>query len=740
MKNALTLCAAACAAVCAAGEGPVGWDGSAPSELKVSADRMAADNVTGDLVATGHVRAVSAPVCLLSELVERRGDEYRFADPTLVTTCTNAACSLHWSATGGVTYRDGHGITAKNVVVRLFGVPVAWLPWWYYPLDTDYGWRVMPGYTGRWGAYLLSKYVYRIAGDYAPGAFGLSGSTRLDLRSENGVALGQGLRWQLGDFGRGRFNAYWAWDEDADRYDRRWTSSRKWHYENWSNKVHDERYGFMFEHRWEASERDSVRAEAAYYSDRYFRTDFLREGRRYGATTRFADGTANELAWEHNGDACGFGASVSGPLNSFYTGTSRLPEFYFDAMPQRVFATPFNYESESRIGWLKRDYAKHGSPSTFDAYRFGPGEWARYEAFRFDTYHRVTLPFRVGDVVSVVPRVGVRGTFWSSAGTENLTGYGRAHATHDGQWRMIVEGGVTFAARGRAELGDGWTHVAEPYLDVLAQEAHLIGARRGERPYVFDSLDASSDWLDQFAGRSRNLPYTWYGVTPGWRNAFRQTDERGVSRTVADIDLYAAVQFNDVDYTEGGANHRLTRRASDPNYGERGVRAMPGLRARWMPGEGTALASRAEYDTQSGCLAYADVSFRQKLSKEFKYAVSYIGRNQRRWDFSSTPYASGQTEDESFNHIRYSFLELELEQEVCDAFAWGPYVRWDFREDEVDEAGAWFDLRTDCLGFRFTVGYENDYRRVDGSRSGEDWRFGFFIYLRALGPSSGSPF
>ena len=67
-------------------------------------------------------------------------------------------------------------------------------------------------------------------------------------------------------------------------------------------------------------------------------------------------------------------------------------------------------------------------------------------------------------------------------------------------------------------------------------------------------------------------------------------------------------------------------------------------------------------------------------------------------------------------------------------------MRWDFREDEVDEAGAWFDLLTDCLGFRFTVGYENDYRRVDGSRSGEDWRFGFFIYLRALGPSSGSPF
>ena len=57
-----------------------------------------------------------------------------------------------------------------------------------------------------------------------------------------------------------------------------------------------------------------------------------------------------------------------------------------------------------------------------------------------------------------------------------------------------------------------------------------------------------------------------------------------------------------------------------------------------------------------------------------------------------------------------------------------------------DEIGAWIDFRTDCLGFRFSVSYENDFTRVDGSRYDHDWNFGFFVYLRALGPTSGNPF
>ena len=96
--------------------------------------------------------------------------------------------------------------------------------------------------------------------------------------------------------------------------------------------------------------------------------------------------------------------------------------------------------------------------------------------------------------------------------------------------------------------------------------------------------------------------------------------------------------------------------------------------------------------------------------------------------------------NENFNWAKYSYLGVELEHEICDAVAWGPFIRWDMRENELDEIGAWIDLRTDCLAFRFSVSYENDYTRIDGSEYEHDWSFSMGIYLRAFGDNAGSMF
>lgn len=733
-KSLLSAVAAAVAVAAGAAASPE------PRELKVSADRMAADNVTGSVVASGHVNAVLAPFRMKSESVSRIGGEYKFSEPTVLTTCTNDDSCLHWSVKGNVVYREGEegkDITVRDAVLRLWGVPVAWSPYWWQPLDTDYGWRVMPGYRSRWGGYLLTKYVYDVAGGFGEGEWGLKGSTRFDVRTKNGVALGQGVRWSLGDFGKGKFKVYYAWDEDADRYDKHWSSSRHWHYSNWGSTVPDERYGLMLEHRWEPTERDAVRLRAAYYSDSHFMRDFLRDA-RFGLENRYPGADRNELAWEHLENSFGLGVSVAGPVNDFYTGTARLPEAYIDVNPQPVWTTPLNYESQTRIGWLDRNYAKHGkASSTAIPFRYDPGEWADYQAFRLDTYHRLTLPFRAFDVLSVVPRVGVRGTYWSDSARENTTGYGRAGCLDDDVFRSIAEGGVTFAARGSAPIGEEWLHVVEPYADVLAQEAKYSGLRRNARALWFDSIDGSADWLDQFAGRSRNLPYSWYGVTPGVRNAFRREDDKGRWRTVFDVDFYAAVQFNDAEWTRGGKYHRLSRRQSDPNYGRDGEASVyPGVRASWRFSEDASLTGRAEWDGENDTVAYADVAFKNRFSDKLSATLSYSARDQRWWDFSSTPYDADAMRNEDFNWAKFSYAGIGVEHELCDAVAWGPFLRWDLRENELDEVGAWVDLRTDCLGFRFSFSYENDYRRIDGSRHDDDFRFGVGIYLRAFGPTT----
>ncbi len=719
--------------------------GAPTGELTITADRVAADNVTGALAATGHVRATAWPVILHSESITRDAEgKVVLAQPTLLTTCTNELDCLHWSATGEMRYQDQKYAMIRNLCVRLYGVPVLWLPVWYYPMNTDYGWRVMPGYTSRWGAYLLTKYVYDIYGDFEPGHVGIYGSTRFDLRSENGIAIGQGLHWQLGDFGRGNFRAYYAWDDDYGRYDRH-ADTRKYRYRWWSSDVSRERYGLGGDHRWEATERDIVYMKAAYYSDSLFTYDFERKT-AFMPNRRMADTYGNVAAWEHLEDGFGFGLSASGPLNRFYAGVANLPDAYFDVNPQSLFRLPVNYESQTRAGYYDRDYGEIGRTGGGNVpvgFRYNPGPWANYNAFRMDTYHRLTAPFRIADVVSAVPRAGVRGTYWSDTGRPGLQGTvadgkQRAGSTGDDAWRSVVEGGITFSARGVAQIDDRWSHVLEPYFDVLAQEANYSGLADGARPYFFDNLDGSTDWLDQFAGRSRNLPYSYTGVTPGLRNAFRRTDD-GVTRTVFDIDAYCAIQFNDTDYIGSDRAHRLVRNPEDPNYGEDSPKFVPGVRLGWQPDRDLSLAVRAEYDDEKDKIAYGSVSASYRANEKLRVYGQYHCRNQRRWDYASTDFVPADMKDETFNWAEYQFAEIGFEQDICDAIAWSPYVRWDLSENELDEIGAWMDYRTDCLGFRFYWAFEENYERVDRSTYECDFSCGFFIYLRALGPGMANP-
>ena len=195
---------------------------------------------------------------------------------------------------------------------------------------------------------------------------------------------------------------------------------------------------------------------------------------------------------------------------------------------------------------------------------------------------------------------------------------------------------------------------------------------------------------------------------------------------------------NDTRFTGGSRMHRLSGDPSDPNYGE-DPQVVPGIRARWLPNDDAALSVRVEYDTENDKLSYADLDWTRKLNGNFSYYAKYVVRNFRWWDFSSMPYDPVNMRDDEFNWANYQYVEVGCEHEICDSFAWGPYVIWDAGEGRLDEIGAWFDYRTDCLGFRFLAAYENEYERVDWSEEEDDWRFGFFIYLRALGPASGSP-
>ena len=704
-----------------------------------SADRIAADRLTGAAAATGHVHAVSEPFHLRANSASRDTDGVvHLDDPTSATTCTNQPGICHWELRGQIDYMDRKYIEGRNVWLHFYEVPVFWLPYFYYPLEGECNLRVMPGYLSKWGAYLMTKYVYRIAGDPAhhPDTWWMYGNTRFDLRYENGIALGESLDWNLADFGRGHFKIYYAWDENSDEYDLN-VLDRHHRYYNWGSNVERDRYMIELAHKWDITERDTLRLNGQITSDSYFRSDFMRRD-FWTIANEWMGYSGNEIAWEHNESPFGVGASVSGPLNDFYGGMARLPEVYLDVAPTPVFSLPVNYETENHVGYLTRRAAEYGNGDRRNPFAFNPGPWADYEAFRFDTYHRLTAPFKVADLVTVAPRLAYHGTLWSESGETDLTGWSDA-SNAGNAFRSILEGGVTFAGRGKAWLSQNWQHMIEPYLDLLAQQAWYDGIAGNDRPYVFDSIDASVNWEDQFAGRSRNLPYSYYGVTPGIRNAFDHMNEHGHLRTIADVDIYAALQFNHANWLGNNDFHKLAE-VGDPNYGKDDVYAAPGVRVRWMPTDDITLRAQAEYDADGNSLPLAQFSFSHAVSKDFSYFAHYIARNYRTWDFSSTPYSREYMNSEDLNKARFDDVYVGFTQHPIDWFAWSPFLRWDCRAGELDGVGSWFDYLTDCLGFRLVLEYRNKFTRIDGTEYDEDFHIGFFVYLRALGANTGDMF
>ena len=713
-----------------------------PRTFTVKADRIAVDNVTKAAVLTGHVEAVSEPVHLLSDLATRDADGVmRLNDPTSITSCTNHPGICHWALKGEVEYLDGKYVMARNVWLEFYELPVFWLPYFYYPLEGECALRVMPGYMSRWGAYILTKYVYEIAGDptHQDNTWWMHGNTRFDLRYENGVALGETLYWNFGDFGRGKFKIYYAWDENHDEYDTNgYTGYGARNWGNWGSNVDRDRYAIELTHRWEPTERDVVRIKGSIYSDSHFRDDFFRDN-FFNIKSEWLGYNGNEVAWEHNENAFGAGISVSGPLNKFYGGMSRLPEIYFDVQPQPVLSSPVIFESENRIGFLSRQAAEYGNGLNTNPYAHNPGAWADYSAFRFDSYDRFSLPFRtLDDFLSVVPRVAYHATGWGKTGRDNLGGWDVSHNAASA-FRSILEGGVTFAARGQGQIGEKWQHVIEPYLDFLAQRAWFAGLGTGTRPYVFDNLDASVMWEDQFAGRARNLPYSYYGITPGVRNAFGKLLERGGVQEVFDIDVYAALQFNEADFIGDDDYHKLAKNGS-PNYGGTAPYVMPGARAKWKPSDDISLLARVEYDSDNSKVAFGDVGFSQTVNPDFSYYVKYAIRDYRMWDFSSTPYDPAVMKSDDFNRAYFHYVQIGFTQHPIDWFAWSPFIRWDITENELDTVGAWFDYLTDCLGFRLLIEYDNEYTRIDGYSRKADTSVGFYIYLRALGAENANIF
>lgn len=290
--------------------------------------------------------------------------------------------------------------------------PIFWFPYLYQSLNREQGFNFSPGYSSTLGAYLLTQV-------YFPLADNMTGTVRFDLMSERGIGLGFDARWQEGGSttqtslttltetndqaesrekstgkGWGRFRSYWIDDSDAAKNET--TLARE--------EVDSTRYRVSLQDRTYWTEDIYSSIDINKLSDRRFLQDFEPGEFRENPNP---DNSISLTKWDENYTLT---MTARKQLNDDFDGTERLPDLALDVKRQPVFGNSgFFYEGETSAGFLRRAFADGGT-------------LPEYDTFRADTFHQITFPTVLGGWLSVVPRAGVRGTYYQDSGfTERVT-------------------------------------------------------------------------------------------------------------------------------------------------------------------------------------------------------------------------------------------------------------------------------------------------------------------------------
>jgi LPS-assembly protein len=414
-------------------------------------------------------------------------------DDAVFTTCEpdNLEYSLRAS---WASIEDNNIVRAKNVRFQLGPVPFFWTPYMKANLEELAKFEVSAGWSSRMGPFLLTAYNQPLNDVWRS-------RTHVDIRAKRGLGLGQDFFWEgRDDEYEGMVRAYYTQDKAPWRDDKQ-RREREGHITN-------DRYWFQLRDRHNLSDRDFLFTELNYVSDQWMLNDFFDDDYQKNVQPE------NRLTLPHYGDRYTAGVGLNYRLNDFYNNVNRLPEVFLNYNRQQILETPFYYESASTLSYLERVYPD-GSVTN------------DYDAFRFDSSHMVYWPTRHFGFLSVIPRAGYRGTYFSKTldrqfvtnvvtvtnalgevtGTSNQTQTLFLDASS--AWRNLPEVGVESSFMAFGEMYRGPTgieededlrHVFEPYVNYTFNPEPNVASNE---LWQFDAVDTL---------RARNE------IQPGLRN------------------------------------------------------------------------------------------------------------------------------------------------------------------------------------------------------------------------------
>jgi LPS-assembly protein len=425
----------------------------------VSADSAVANNLTGEIEAEGDVvimdhgllwRGTNAVYNFNTGEVRARGFKtaelpFDISGDSMIGNATNDVyVTFHSTVTTDDVDKPVYKIRARSIVIvpgkyfeahdatlYLGPVPVFYWPYYHRTLGKHPdNFEFVPGDRGSYGAFILGAFNWY-------GNSNVDGTIHLDERSKRGLAAGPDLVFHLGDYGHATFRYYYADDHDpeADGIP--------------VPHLGESRQRMSFAYLSPPETNFSAKIIANYQSDPLVIRDFF-EGEYRGNVEPASFAEANQL-WPN------FTLDVMAQprLVNFFETTERLPDVRLTGLDQQVGATPLFYQSESSIGYFRRDFSDTNIPPN-----------TNYSATRADTFQQLTLPETFFGWLTVTPRVGGRFTWYSAV--EGVT------TPTNAQSRGVFNTGVDFSLKASRLYADtdssfwdlhGVRHIVEPDIN-----------------------------------------------------------------------------------------------------------------------------------------------------------------------------------------------------------------------------------------------------------------------------------
>ncbi|MCX7826368.1 MAG: putative LPS assembly protein LptD [Verrucomicrobiae bacterium] len=385
-------------------------------DLKVTCDRARYNTVTREVWAEGNVhlyrkeaqwtgetlyynfdtqqtifgkfRAFHFPWFIRGDGAEKVGPKYVVKNG-FITTCDYE--EPHWGMKARtVEFYPQEKIVARGVTLRVGDVPVFYWPYVSKSLKSDeQAWEISPGQSSRYGFYALVGYNWMLSP-------GFKGTYHADYRSKRGAAAGLDVSYNDRTFGSGKIKTYFMHDTDPTNQP----------VPNPYEDIHKNRYRVSWQNQTQLREDIAFKADVKVQSDsriieEFFRREFRREAQPISTmqVEKYDPGYTV--------------AMIARPqFNSFFTTTERLPELAIDIKRQQLFGSPIYYQGSLTAVHLDKNYSNIGVSPTND-----------FNAIRFDWFHEILYPQQYFGWLSVVPRIGVRETWYNRTVGKYPSGY-----------------------------------------------------------------------------------------------------------------------------------------------------------------------------------------------------------------------------------------------------------------------------------------------------------------------------